>query len=50
MEGPAVAKISIKNKPGGAWVAQTVKHPISAQVMISWLVGLSCGACFGFCF
>ena len=25
----------------GAWVAQSVKHPTSAQVMISRLVGLS---------
>ena len=25
----------------GAWVAQLVKHPTSAQVMISWFVGLS---------
>ena len=25
----------------GAWVAQMVKHPTSAQVMISWLVGSS---------
>ena len=23
----------------GAWVAQSVKHPTSAQVMISWFVG-----------
>ena len=46
---------------GGAWVAQLVKHPTSAQVMISLLMSLSptlgslCadssepGACFGFC-
>ena len=26
---------------GGAWVAQSVKHPTSAQVMISQLVGSS---------
>ena len=25
----------------GAWVAQSVKHPTSAQVMISWFVGSS---------
>ena len=25
----------------GAWVAQSVKHPTSAQVMISWSVGSS---------
>ena len=28
-------------KMGGAWVAQSVEHPTSAQVMISWLVSLS---------
>ena len=44
----------------GAWVAQSVKHPTSAQVMISWFCGLElhiwlCAdsskhrACFGFC-
>ena len=26
---------------GGAWVAQSVKHPTSAQVMISWFVSSS---------
>ena len=26
---------------GGAWVAQSVKRPTSAQVMISWSVGSS---------
>ena len=25
----------------GTWVAQSVKHPTSAQVMISWFVSLS---------
>ena len=25
----------------GAWVAQSVKHPTSAQVIISWFVSLS---------
>ena len=25
----------------GTWVAQSVKHPASAQVMISWFVGSS---------
>ena len=29
----------------GAWVAQSVKHPTSAQVMISWFVGLSPASC-----
>ena len=43
-----------------SWVAQLVKRPTSAQVMISWTVGFEphvrlCadssepGACFGFC-
>ena len=27
--------------PRGAWVTQSVKHPTSAQVMISWFVGWS---------
>ena len=27
-----------KQISGGAWVAQSVKHPVSAQVMISWSV------------
>ena len=26
---------------GGAWVAQSVERPTSAQVMISWLMGSS---------
>ena len=26
---------------GGAWVAQSVEHPTSAQVVISWFVGSS---------
>ena len=26
---------------GGAWVAQSVERPLSAQVMISWFVDLS---------
>ena len=30
-----VGKIQVR----GAWVAQSVKRPTSAQVMISWLVG-----------
>ena len=33
---------SLKNEQEvGTWVAQSVKHPTSAQVMISWFVGLS---------
>ena len=28
-----------KHKNGGIWVAQSVKHPTSAQVIISWLMG-----------
>ena len=32
---------SIKNYSWGAWVAQLVKCPTSAQVMISWFVSLS---------
>ena len=47
-------------KTQGTWVAQSVKHPTSAQVMISRLGGLSPasgsvltaqepGACFRFC-
>ena len=31
----------IKNTLWGAWIAQLVKLPTSAQVMISWFVGLS---------
>ena len=31
----------IHKKPWGAWVAQSVKHPTLAQVVISWLVSLS---------
>ena len=27
--------------PWGTWMAQSVKRPASAQVMISWFVGLS---------
>ena len=27
-----------KQISGGAWVAQSMKHPVSAQVMILWLV------------
>ena len=30
-----------KRECRGAWVAQSVKHPTSAQVMISWSMGLS---------
>ena len=30
-----------EGKEGGAWVAQTVKHPTSAQVMISRFEGSS---------
>ena len=33
--------ISIRKLGPGAWVAQSVKHPTSAQVMISWLVSSS---------
>ena len=36
----------------GAWVAQLVKRPTSAQVMISWFMSLrptKPGASFGFC-
>ena len=35
-------KINYKKEPKrGAWVAQSVKCPTSAQVMISWFVSLS---------
>ena len=30
-----------KSFPGGTWVAQSVEHPTSAQVMISWFVSSS---------
>ena len=30
-----------RNKKGGTWVAQLVKHLTLAQVMISWFVGSS---------
>ena len=55
---PSLPKI---NKRWGAWVAQSVEHPTSAQVMLSWShkgfeprIGLCAdswepGACFGFC-
>ena len=33
--------LSLKNKHWGAWVAQLVKHPTLAQVMISQFVGSS---------
>ena len=32
---------SLKNHPGGTWVAQSVKYPTLAQVMISGFVSLS---------
>ena len=34
-------EITLKNEFVGAWVAQSVKHPTSAQVTISWFVGSS---------
>ena len=41
-EGPALPRYMVLNLKGaGAWVAQSVKRPTSAQVMISWLVSLS---------
>ena len=30
-----------KSAFGGTWVAQSAKHPTSAQVMISWFMSLS---------
>ena len=33
--------VLLKSNLRGAWVAPLVKHPTSAQVMISWFVGLS---------
>ena len=33
--------LSFRNPRRGAWVAQSVKHPTSAQVMISWFVSSS---------
>ena len=36
-----VIKIAIKTHKRGTWVAQSVKRPTLAQVMISWLVSLS---------
>ena len=33
-------KVKDKN-PWGAWVAQSVRHPTSPQVVILWLVGSS---------
>ena len=57
--GKSVNEMLIKITPRGTWVAQSVKHPTSAQVMISRFVGSSPvsgsvlttqpGACFGFC-
>ena len=45
MPGVTYFKTLIKSKktkkPWGAWVAQSLKHPISAQVMISRFVGWS---------
>ena len=47
VKGPAVDKLEPpgyvikKRRQGDAWVAQSVKHPTSAQVMISQLVGSS---------
>ena len=53
---------ALKTEKRGAWVAQSVERPTSAQVMISQFVGssptsgsvvtawsLEPGACFGFC-
>ena len=33
--------VNLEGLKRGAWVAQSVKHPTLAQVMISWLVGSS---------
>ena len=33
--------LALKDLPWGAWVAQLIEVPISAQIMISWLVSLS---------
>ena len=47
--------IVLKRLTRGAWVAQSVELPTSAQVMISWFVSSSptmgsvLTACFGFC-
>ena len=38
---PRIAKAILKKQNRGAWVAQSVKHPTSAQVMISQLMSSS---------
>ena len=39
--GKSPENLLLKIPNTGAWVAQSVEHPTSAQVMISWLVSLS---------
>ena len=36
-----IRTLHLKSVPGDAWVAQSVEHPTSAQVMISQFVSLS---------
>ena len=38
---PTFEKVSKNVRNKGTWVAQSVKHLTSAQVMISWFVSLS---------